>query len=178
MNQARMHPLTRSFFLTSLVLAVAVACQSGDPAAKRYADEAADKKAAEEQAAEKKAEEQAKRRAEARRLEEERRERAYQEAKGKLEPWAKLPKKRPKGFGAACDAMLKEYDAFMQKTLEGDALAKWKSQAKEHRFPVLRRACHKRAVEVVVCETQVLKKAPAEVEIDHIMRVCQEKFSN
>ena len=72
--------------------------------------------------------------------------------------------------------MLEQYDLFMQKTLEGDALAKWTGGENENRIRVMRRACHKRAVEVVVCETQVLKKAPPDVEVDHIMRVCHEKF--
>jgi hypothetical protein len=170
--------LTRPVLLASLgSLAVALVCTSCDGAPRRKAEQAVAKEVAENKAAEERDQkEQAKRRAEARKLEEERSEKAYQEAKGTLEPLAKVPKKHPKGFGTACDAMLVEYDAFMLKTLEGDALAQWKTGQSETRIRVLRHKCHERSVEVVVCETQVLKKAPDDAKIDHIMRVCLEKF--
>lgn len=170
--------LNRPFALASLgSLAIAIVCTSCDDAPRRKAEQAAAEEAAQREATENKAqEEESKRRAEAQKLEEERREKAYQEAKGVLEPLAKVPKKHPKGFGTACDAMLVEYDAFMLETLEGDALAHWKSEGNETRVRVLRNKCHQRSVEVVVCETEVLKKAPKDADVDHIMRVCGEKF--
>lgn len=138
--------------------------------AKKAADEAAEKEAAEAAtlaAAKRKAEQAA---------EDKRAEEAYQAAKPSLEPLAKLPKKRPKGFANACIEMLAEYDPFVKASLEGDALAKWEGD-RDNRVRVMRRACHQRPVDVVVCETAVLKKAPAGSDFGHIKRVCYEKFS-
>ncbi len=100
---------------------------------------------------------------------------AFDAAKGKLEPLAKLPKKHPKGFASACVEMLAQYDTFMKNGLADDALAQW-TQGQKRREMVMRRACHQRPVEVVVCESAVLKKAPVGAEFEHIMRVCSEKF--
>lgn len=156
-------------------IVVATACFGCDDAPRRKAEEAAaDEAKAKEAAAKKAEEEESKRRADAQALEEERREQAYQGAKAALEPLAKVPKKHPKGFGTACDAMLVEYDAFMLENLEGDDLTAWKSD--DTKVRVLRNKCHQRSVEVVVCETEVLKKAPEGTDVDHVMRVCMEKF--
>ncbi len=169
--------LMRPILLTSLVL---VACNRGEEAM-RDAPSAADKKAADQAAADKEAADKAAAEAaaakaeDARKLEEAEAERAYEEVKGALEPLAKLPKKHPKGFASACAAMLEQYDTFMQKGLEGDAQTSW-AEGKEARERRMRRECHNRPVEVVVCETQVLKKAPDGTEFGHIMRVCTEKF--
>lgn len=100
---------------------------------------------------------------------------AYDAAKAGLEPLAKLPKKHPKGFASACIEMLAQYDTFMKNGLSGDELATW-TQGQKRREMVMRRACHNRPVEVVVCETAVLKKAPDGTEFSHIMRVCSETF--
>lgn len=158
------------------VLALALACSTGDSSAERKAVEAAAQQARDIEAAEQRAQEdEAKRRVEARKLEEEREEREYQDAKGALEAFAKVPKKHPKGFGTACDAMLVEYDGFMQKTLDPEAVEKWRAGS-EDRIRVMRRKCHERSVEVVVCETQILRKGPPDAEFGHIMRVCRDKF--
>ena len=100
---------------------------------------------------------------------------AYDAAKGSLEPLAKLPKKHPKGFATACVEMLAEYDTFMKNGLAGDALTQW-TDGQKRREMVMRRACHKRPVQVVVCESAVLKKAPDGADFEHIKRVCSEKF--
>lgn len=140
--------------------------------------EQAEAKAAETKAAQARAkEEEAKRRAQERKKAEEALEQAYAEAKAKLEPLAKLPKKRPKGFGKACEELLPVYVAYMRKSLESDAeaLARWDDN-EESRLKVLRRECHKRSVEVVACQTDLLQNAPEGNDIDHIMRVCAEKY--
>jgi hypothetical protein len=41
---------------------------------------------------------------------------------------------------------------------------------------VLRRECHKHSVEAVACQTHLLQNAPEGADIDHIMRVCAEKY--
>jgi hypothetical protein len=138
----------------------------------------AEAKAAETKAAETKAsEEEAKRRAEERKKAEQALEQAYVEARAKLEPLAKLPKNRPKGFAKACEELLPAYVAYMGKSLQSDAeaLARWNDN-EESRIEVLRRECHKRSVEVVACQTHLLHNAPQGTDIDHIMRVCAEKY--
>ena len=132
-----------------------------DAAAKEKA--AAEKKVADDKAAEAQAE---------RELAE---EQAYDAAKAGLLPLAKLPKKHPKGFAKACVEMLAQYDMFMKNGLAGEELAAW-TAGQEARERGMRRACHNRPVEVVVCETAVLAKAPGGTELAHITRVCSEKF--
>ncbi|MEE9385525.1 MAG: hypothetical protein V3V08_19115 [Nannocystaceae bacterium] len=173
--------ITRIFSLVTLFVIGPLACDSGadaQQAADRKAAEekASEQKLAEEKAAAEKAQAEAKRLEEAEKLEKEKSELAYQGARGKLERLATLPRKRPKGFALACQNMFKAYDANKQKTLGGDALANWNGQEFNARFQVMRRACHQREVEVVVCETQLLGKAPSNTDFAHIMRVCQEKF--
>ena len=163
---------------TALLLAVlGVACDGGKAAEENAAKQAADAKATEELAAKKLAEENAAKAEAARKLEDEEAERAYAAAKVAIEPLARLPKKHPKGFAAACVDMLAGYDAFMTRTLEGDALAAWTGGGSEDQLPTMRRACHLREVNVVVCETEVLKTAAPGTELAHIIRACQEKFA-
>lgn len=140
--------------------------------------EQAEAKAAQTKAAQAKArEEEAKRRAEERKKADEALEQAYAEAKAKLEPLAKLPKNRPKGFAKACEELLPAYVAYMVKSLQSDAdaLARW-NENEESRMKFLRRECHKRSVEAVACQTDLLQNAPEGTDIDHIMRVCSEKY--
>ena len=130
---------------------------------------AADKKAKEDRAKEAQAA------AAAQDAEDARRDGLYEAAKGALEPFAVLPKKHPKGFANACIEMLAAYDVFMKKSMTPRALAGWDA-AKEKREGVMRRACHLRPADAVVCETAVLKQAPDKTALEHIIRLCGEKF--
>jgi hypothetical protein len=165
-----MHPAIHKGALVFFVTATSCDGPAQDQGKTAQEEEVAQREADE---AEKKA--QAERRVREREQAEAEAERAYAEAKIELEPLATLPKKRPKGFAGACDAWLVTHDAFMQKTLEGDRLTAWTSNH-ESRVPRLRRECHERSVEAVVCQTQLLKTAAEGTNIDHIMRICQEKF--
>jgi hypothetical protein len=161
-----------------VLLVTATSCDGGSAAREREQVKAAEE---EQAAAQERAEAAAKAEAEAKRLAQERAqadaeaEQAYAAAKIELEPLATLPKKRPKGFERACADWLVAYNAFMQKTLEGDRLRDWTND-EESRTPALRRRCHERSVEAVVCQTQLLHKAPDGTDIDHILRVCEEKY--
>jgi hypothetical protein len=158
---------------------VFIACDGGNTTTeetKAAADrEAAAKEAADKDTAAKEAADAAAKREETRKADEATALRAYDAAKGALEPLAKLPKKHPKGFAAACVEMLEQYDAFHKSGLAGDELAAW-TAGQEDRERRMRRDCHNRPVEVVVCETAVLAKAPAGTQFEHIMRVCSETF--
>ncbi|MBL4685666.1 MAG: hypothetical protein JKY37_13820 [Nannocystaceae bacterium] len=175
-----MHWLSRSLFLAGGALALSIACDGGTTA-KGQRDQAAIDKVATDKAEEKKAAaakvaEDAKRAEQEKQAEQARRDTAYEAAKGAIEPLAKLPKKHPKGFANACIEMLAAYDPFMKQSLEGDAVAQWDAGTKT-RERVMRRACHVRPVDAVVCETAVLKKAPPDTEFEHIVRLCTEKFA-
>jgi len=136
--------------------------------------QASDKAAADKKAKEDKAEHAAMAAA-AQEAEQAQRDSLYEAAKEGLEPLAQLPKKHPKGFANACIEMLAAYDTFMKKSLTPRALAGWDA-AKDNRERVMRRACHLRPVDAVVCETAVLKKAPEKTVLEHIIRLCGEKF--
>lgn len=174
--------MPRIIIIVPLVLGgllAAAACDDGKSAAsadeKAAEQEAADQKAADEKAAAK-AKVDAKAKAEALELERERSEAAFEEAKPALEALAKLPNKRPKGFAQACIDMLAAYEAFMTQGLDDEALTQWTAQH-ERQLPAMRRACHERPVDAVVCESVVLQEAPPGTELDHVIRVCDDKFS-
>lgn len=158
------------------VMLFMLACGGGDgPPKPSLAEELNAEHAAKEAKAEAKKAEEAKQAELRRKQAEEAEAKAYDAAKAELEPLAKLPKKRPKGFGKACDQMLPAYEAYMDKTLTGDALTGWTNN-KESRLAVVRRSCHAQSVEATVCQTQLFKAAPEGVHVDHIMRLCTEKF--
>ena len=159
-----------------LVASLCLACD-GAPPPVDAAKQAEAAKAEEQAAADAKAAQAAKKAEDARKVEQQAQQEAYAAAKATLEPLAELPKKRPKGFAKACTEMLSEYDARMTKTLEGDALAAWTAGGRDNEFRVMRRACHLREVDAVVCETAVLKAAPPDADFAHIIRLCTEKFA-
>jgi len=161
------------------VLAFAVGCGGGggreEQMKKAIAQDEA-KKEAEKQAKEEEAKQRAMELEMKRQAEEKKANEDYEAAKPAIEPLANLPKKRPKGFAKACSDMLEQHDAFMKKTLKGEELEKWNGEGHDRVLQDMRRACHERPVEVTVCQTEVLKKAPDDANVDHILRLCMEKF--
>ena len=153
--------------LATLLLA---ACDSGqdDAAAKKKAEEA--EKAAKEKEA------LAKRKAE-REAEEKRKadEAAAQQAK--IDALAVIPDGLPKTLDKACEAMLKAYDEYMQKVLEGDGLTKWKTGGNEMQLAVFRKECLKRDIPTAMCQAHALGAAPPDMkpQLADIMKACADK---
>jgi hypothetical protein len=168
----------RGTIVVAGMLVLAVACGDGrDQQLAKAMEEVKAKEAKEEAAKEQELAAKAMEREMQRQAEEKKATEEYEAAKGVLEPFAKLPKKRPKGFALACSQMLEQHDAFMKKTLAGEELDNWNGAERERQLEALRRACHERPVEVAVCQTEVLKQAPEDAKVEHILRLCQEKFA-
>jgi hypothetical protein len=95
---------------------------------------------------------------------------------------AQMPEVRPEDIGAACEAVMNAYDAFMKTGPERDAL-EW-SDGRRRKLGERKAACLKvDKLEVAACEATALDAAPAELDelprivaARHLMERCHEKF--
>lgn len=121
--------------------------------------------------------------AEARKQERERKQKEEEEAKAaldaKLEELAKLPEEFPKKIDKACAEMVKAYDGYMRKVLQGDMLTKWETGGNEMQIAVFKRECMKFTPEVAACQKHAFEHATPDLkrQIPDFMRLCKEKFA-
>ncbi len=102
---------------------------------------------------------------------------AKREQEAELDALAVIPESLPKSLDKACDAMLKSYDSFMQTTLEGDMLTKWKTGGNEMQLAVFRKECLKRDIATAACQAHALGQATPQLSprLADIMQACADK---
>ena len=95
-----------------------------------------------------------------------------------IEELCVLPADRPDSLEQACSELSRSFDAFMERTFEGDSLVRWRA-AKDTQLELLGAMCTKaESLEVAACQIHALRHASIELRrmASELLVGCQQRY--